>query len=261
MRRFSVAVLVCVATSCAPSEVRSPGDGNNHSDCNDASCSDPIPIGDEGEGAGVGVGEGEGAGVGVGEGEGVFGGEGEGDLASEGEGEGDIGGVGVGEGEGDVGGEGEGTSATGVLLVTAGPEQVDALPGCQCFANAPASNVDIDFVAQGGGECKKPADFSCGVDGGTCSCGVAGADWFISRQDTPRAAHEIWPIDEAVHHGNAGAVDGTFTVRASIAASGDCLLSPHSLSTSVNQACFNLDCEGQFGAPSCFDYTQLGADC
>ena len=217
--------------------------------CTDGHCTTGLPIGgvppegEEGEGASGGEGEGAGGGVG----EGASGGEGEGAGGGEGEG------AGGGEGEG----EGSSQSGAQTLLVSAGPELVNALPGCQCVANAPASNVDISFSAQSGGSCQKPADQSCGIDGGRCPCALSGTSWFVSRQEQPRT-NEVWIVDEAVAQ-TAGA-DGVFTVRASVI--DDCLLSPGSVDASVNQACFQLDCQGDIGgASACFDYTGLGANC
>ncbi len=236
--RLPLALLpLWLAAACA-SDVKGPdGAPPNPGACTDAACADPLPVGDPG-----------------GEGEGDVGGEGEGDVfAGEGEGEGDVvGGEGEGEGEGDPGPSGPQT-----LLATAGPQLVDALPGCPCTPAVPASNVDIALVAQSGGTCAKPADQSCGIDGGKCSCGLAGAQWFVSRQEEPRT-NEVWPVDEAVEQDTAA--DGTYTVRASVV--DDCLLSPASTAESVNYSCFDLDCEGDFGAPAaCFDYTQLGGSC
>jgi hypothetical protein len=92
--------------------------------CIDGECASSVPIGSgEGEGATFG-GEGEGAPSGEGEGA-TFAGEGEGVAAGEGEGEGSA-------------------AESGALLVTAGPDLVDALPGCECdVQNVPASNVNL----------------------------------------------------------------------------------------------------------------------
>ena len=139
------------------------------------------------------------------------------------------------------------------LIVTAGPELVDALPGCGCTAPAPASNVDVIYTGAGA-TCKKPAgDQSCGLDGGTCTCGMPGASWSVSRQEEPRQ-NEVWIIDERVTH--AGAGDGTFIVRAAVV--DDCLLSPGSESLNVNFSCCLLDCQG---AGACYDYSQGGTSC
>jgi hypothetical protein len=228
------------ATSCA-SNIKGPGGDGTGDPCANGSC-DPLPVGGESEGE---TGEGEGD---VGEGEGDVG-EGEGDVG-EGEGEGD---VGEGEGEGDLG-------AAGTLLVTAGPEATpNAIPGCQCNVVDPsAANIDIALVAPGGNQCKKPSDQSCGVDGGRCSCALPGAQWFVSRQETPRDANEIWPVDEAVSQTSGS--DGSYIVRATAVT--DCLTSPASINQSTMQSCFFLDCDGDFGGPpACFDYTQIGANC
>lgn len=192
------------------------------------------------------------------EGEGEPGGEGEGEPAGEGEGEP------AGEGEGEPAGEGEGEGEPGAdaqtLTVTAGPELVDALPGCGCSAPAPASNVDLQYTSASG-TCRKPADVSCGLDGAHCPCslgaGLGAASWGGSRVEQPRQG-DTWIIDETVVHQGAG--DGLFVARATVAS--DCLLSPGSLELSVNHGCCMLDCQDQIGAGhACYDYSQGGGGC
>jgi hypothetical protein len=254
--------LACFGALACASEPKSPNqpgpctadlDCDVGQSCVDGECASSVPIG-TGEGEGAASGEGEGASSG--EGEGASSGEGEG--ASSGEGEGV---AFTGEGEGAAGGEGEGEgegATSGALFVRAGPDLVNALPGCQCdVQNVPASNVNLALVSASGAVCHDPTDPSCGIDGGKCSCGIANASWFAARQEEPRGTNDVWIVDEGITQPSGR--DDTLTVKASLA--DDCLLSPASTTASTNEACFQLDCDGDFGAPACFDYTQLGATC
>ncbi|MBI1944054.1 MAG: hypothetical protein HYS27_00070 [Deltaproteobacteria bacterium] len=152
------------------------------------------------------------------------------------------------------------TPGSGRLVVTAGPELVDALPGCGCTAPAPAANVDLSYGVAGD-LCGKPAgSLECGVDGPGCRCsvgpGLGDALWGAGRAEEPRQPGETWIIDEQIVH-ESGA-DGTFVVHAALA--DDCLLSPGSLALSTNYACCLLDCDGTLGN-ACFDYSQGGLSC
>ncbi len=152
------------------------------------------------------------------------------------------------------------TPGSGRLVVTAGPELVEALPGCGCTASAPAANVDLSYGVAGD-LCGKPTgSVECGVDGPGCRCsvgpGLGDALWGAGRAEEPRQPGEIWIIDEQIVHEAGG--DGTFVVRAALA--DDCQLSPGSLALSTNYACCLLDCDGSLGN-ACYDYTQGGLSC
>lgn len=152
------------------------------------------------------------------------------------------------------------TPGSGRLVVTAGPELVDALPGCGCTANAPAGNVDLSYGVAGD-LCGKPSgSLECGVEGPGCRCsigpGLGDALWGAGRAEEPRQPDETWIIDEQIVH--EGGADGTFVVHAALA--DDCLLSPGSLALSTNYACCLLDCDGTLGN-ACFDYSQGGMSC
>jgi hypothetical protein len=146
------------------------------------------------------------------------------------------------------------------LTITAGPELVDALPGCQCTAPAPAANVDLFYLAAGQTPCGKPADPSCGVNGPNCRCSLGpnlgDALWGSGRTEEPRQPGEQWIVDEQIIHQGGG--DGRFIVRARV--SDDCLLSPGSTSLSANYGCCLLDCDGTLGN-ACYDYSQGGTSC
>ena len=147
----------------------------------------------------------------------------------------------------------------GVELGVIRPELVDALPGCECdVQDTPASNVDLQVGDTAGNACAHPSDPSCGIDGGKCACALSNAQWFASRQQEPRGdPNDIWIVDEGVVQPSGP--DGALTIKASV--TDDCLLAPASTTASTNQACYFLDCDGDFGAVSCFDYTALGGDC
>ena len=152
------------------------------------------------------------------------------------------------------------TPGSGRLVITAGPELVDALPGCGCTASAPAGNVDLTYGIAGD-LCGKPSgSLECGVDGPGCRCsvgpGLGDALWGAGRAEEPRQAGEIWIIDEQIVHESGG--DGTFVVRAALA--DDCQLSPGSVALSTNYACCLLDCDGSLGN-ACYDYSQGGLSC
>jgi hypothetical protein len=146
------------------------------------------------------------------------------------------------------------------LVLTAGPELVDALPGCGCAAPAPAANVDLSARATAGGVCAKPADATCGIDGPNCRCTGAGlgtAAWGSGRSEEPRQPGEVWIVDEQVVLDGA---DSTLTMRVRLA--DDCLLSPGSTTLSANFGCCLLDCEGQIGdGQACYDYSAGGLNC
>lgn len=152
------------------------------------------------------------------------------------------------------------TPGSGRLVVTAGPELVDALPGCGCTAPAPAANVDLGYGVAGD-LCGKPSgSLECGVNGPGCRCsvgpGLGDALWGAGRAEEPRQPGETWIVDEQIVHESGG--DGTFIARVSLG--DDCLLSPGSLALSTNYACCLLDCDGTLGN-ACYDYSQGGLSC
>lgn len=139
------------------------------------------------------------------------------------------------------------------VSVSMGPEGGGGT-GCMFFPSSPlpAANVDIRYRAPSGAICGKPADVSCGMNGGSCPCTnlspYGDVRWSVSRQETVNG--EIWLIDEQVTHTGTGQ-DGQFQVSADLLDNCIAGTPPASWQQAYNLCMFDCDFDGP---QECFDY-------